>query len=178
MLFWHIGASIAFIRYAFRDPRMDLRFLALGAVLSDLIDLPVGVVGWHGAETVRLFGHSIVFAVGVMVIGLVATRRGTVWRKRSILVATGILLHLALDAMWQNPETLWWPFLGGEFTVSGFPTYTLYLRDLVQSPVLWAGELAGLSYLVVLWRKARLSDPAERRAFVATGIVSASIDRT
>jgi len=27
MLFWHVGATIAFVRYAFRDQNMDLRFL-------------------------------------------------------------------------------------------------------------------------------------------------------
>jgi hypothetical protein len=42
MLFWHLGASIAVARYTFRDERMDLRFLALGALLPDIIDTPVG----------------------------------------------------------------------------------------------------------------------------------------
>ena len=47
MLFWHVGATIAIARYTFRDDRMDLRMLALGALeqrgtrLSD--DEPCGV---------------------------------------------------------------------------------------------------------------------------------------
>jgi len=41
MLFWHVGATIAFVRYTFRDKAMDLRFLALGAILPDLIDTPI-----------------------------------------------------------------------------------------------------------------------------------------
>jgi hypothetical protein len=46
VLLWHVGATIAFVRYAFRDPNMDLRYLALGAVLPDLIDTPLGIGFW------------------------------------------------------------------------------------------------------------------------------------
>ena len=59
MLFWHIGASVAFIRYAFRDPMMDLRFLAAGAVLSDVADLPIGIFLWPTFETARLVGLAV-----------------------------------------------------------------------------------------------------------------------
>lgn len=176
MFLWHIGASVAFIRYAFRDPFMDLRFLALGAILSDVIDLPVGIMMWSDYESVRLFGHSILFGVSAMVIVLIATRRGA-WRKRFILLAAGVLLHLALDAMWQSPGTLWWPFLGDGFAASGFGTYADYVNDLVTNPVMWAGELVGLAYLIALWRKAELGDRAKRSVFVKTGVVSAAIDR-
>ena len=43
MLFWHVGGTIALVRYTVRDERMDLRFLILGAVLPDLIDTPIGL---------------------------------------------------------------------------------------------------------------------------------------
>ena len=42
MLFWHLGASLWLFRWIFRDPKVDVRFLFLGAILSDLIDLPIG----------------------------------------------------------------------------------------------------------------------------------------
>ena len=176
MLLWHIGASVGFIRYAFRDQRMDLRFLALGAVLSDLVDLPVAVLLWSNYESARLVGHSTMFAVVLMVAVLVLTRRG-LWRKRLILLATGVLLHLALDAMWQSPETLWWPFFGWEFTQSGFATYGAYASELVSNPWVWVGEIVGLVYLVALWRKAELSKASLRKVFVRTGVISAPIDR-
>lgn len=174
MVFWHVGATTAFIRYAFRDPAMDLRFLALGAILPDLIDLPIGIVWWESFTSVRLVAHSIVFGAGVMVAVLIVTRRGP-RRKRWMLVAVGILLHLALDAMWQAPETLWWPFLGTEFTSSGFTTYGAYLTDLLTNPMMWLGELAGLAYLAVLWSRAGLSDPEARQVLLRDGRVSARI---
>ena len=176
MIFWHVGATVAFIRYAFRDDAMDLRFLALGALLPDLIDTPIGIFGWSSYGAVRLAGHGIVFATLLMVAVLIFTRRGPA-RKRWMLFATGVLLHLLLDAMWNLPETLWWPFLGIEFSVTGFTTYGAYLQALLTNPIMWAGEVLGLIYLLALARRADLSDPSARSVLWRTGVVSARIDR-
>ena len=177
MFFWHIGASVAFIRYAFRDPVMDLRFLVLGAVLADVMDLPAGILFWSRFETPRLIGHSMVFAFAVMALVAVFTRRGPV-RKQWILLAVGLLLHLALDAMWRSPETLWWPFFGWEFTFSGHETYLSYAASVLGSPAMWLSEIAGLTYLVILWKKSELSTRNARERFMATGVVSAPIERS
>ncbi len=155
---------------------MDLRFLALGAILPDLIDLPIGVVLWSTVEHVRLMSHSILFGAIVMIVVLLATRRGPT-RKRWMLFAVGILIHLALDAMWQLPETLWWPLFGWEFATSGFASYGAYLADLVTNPLLWLGELTGLAYLAFLWRASDLGDPDARMRLRTTGTVSAPIGR-
>jgi membrane-bound metal-dependent hydrolase YbcI (DUF457 family) len=176
VIFWHVGATVAFIRYAFRDDAMDLRFLALGALLPDLIDTPIGIVGWSSVGAVRLVSHGILFGSLVMVAVLIFTRRGPM-RKRWMLLATGVLLHLLLDAMWSQPETLWWPFLGIDLSASGFSTYGAYVGDLLTNPVMWAGEALGIIYLVALGRRAGLKDPAARRTLWRTGVVSASIDR-
>ena len=175
MLFWHVGATIAFVRYAFRDRNMDLRFLALGAVLPDVIDTPIGALGWSSFETVRLWSHGIIAASLAMVAVLILTRRGPS-RKRWMLVAVGIMMHLLLDAMWNEPATLWWPFLGSEFTSTGPATFASYVVDVVENPVMWLGEAVGLVYLIVLWRRAGLSDREERTALLRTGTVSAAID--
>ena len=177
MIFWHVGATTAFIRYAFRDPAMDLRYLAFGALLPDLIDLPIGVVGWTTFGSVRLAAHSILFGSVVMVLVLVFTRRGPV-RKQWMLLAVGVLLHLLLDAMWQQPETLWWPFLGWEFSDTGFTTFGVYARDVLSDPVMWAGEVAGLAYIAFLWRASGLSDPEARSRLLRRGVVDAPIGRS
>ncbi len=57
VIFWHAGATIAIARTTFRDPRMDLRFLVLGALLADLIDTPVGLALFDRFHTVRS-GHA------------------------------------------------------------------------------------------------------------------------
>lgn len=154
---------------------MDLRFLALGAIASDLIDLPIAVVAWSSVESVRLGAHSLPFGALVMAAVLVLTRRGP-RRKRWMLFAVGVLLHLLLDAMWRQPETLWWPFLGWEFTPSGFASYGAYVVDLVTNPIMWVGEAAGAAYLVWLGIRAHLSDPEKRRHLMSTGAISVRID--
>lgn len=176
MFFWHIGATIAFVRYAFRDEEMDLRYLAVGAVLPNLIDLPVAVAMWSSWEAPRLVTHSLLFGSVLMIAVLVGTSRG-ITRKRWMLVAIGVLMHLALDAMWADPNTLWWPFLGWGFTSTGVSTFSGYAADVLADPWMWAGEIVGLTYLVFLWRWSDLSDPDARRTLLSTGRVSAPIGR-
>jgi len=176
MLFWHLGASIAIARYTFRDERMDLRFLALGALLPDLIDTPIGLLWFGSTGTGRLAAHSLLFGGGLMVVILLRTRRGRP-RKRWMPVAIGVLLHLFLDAMWASPESLWWPLLGLEFTRQGASTAAGYVGDVLSNPWMWLGELAGLSYLVVLARRAGLAHPAARRLLRETGRVDVPIGR-
>lgn len=155
---------------------MDLRFLALGAIAPDLIDLPIGIAWWGSLEAVRLTAHSLAFGTAVMVAVLVVTRRGP-RRKQWMLFAVGVLMHLFLDAMWNDPETLWWPFLGSTFTTTGFPTYAGYLQDLLANPVMWAGELVGVVYLVWMARRIGLGDPDVRRSFLRTGVASVGLGR-
>lgn len=176
MLFWHVGATIAFTRYAFRDEAMDLRVLALGAVLPDLIDSPIGFVFWSRYQTVRLTAHSLLFATVLLVIVMVGTRRGRP-RKRWMPLAIGVLLHLVLDGMWRLPSTLWWPFLGWEFDMTAFTTVGAYIEWLLSDPRTWALEAVGLAYLAALARASGLSDPGERRLLLTSGRVKAPIGR-
>jgi membrane-bound metal-dependent hydrolase YbcI (DUF457 family) len=175
VLFWHTGGTIAGIRYAFRDDRMDLRFLVLGAVLADLMDTPIGLVFYATFGAVRLVGHSFLFAAVAMLVVLLTTRRGRP-RKRWMPVAVGILVHLLLDAMWVDPETLWWPFFGLEFSAAGPATAADYVVSIVTDWRVWAMEAAGLAYVAYLWRRGRLGSRAARADFLRTGVVDVPID--
>jgi membrane-bound metal-dependent hydrolase YbcI (DUF457 family) len=176
VLFWHSGAIVLFTRYTFRDPNMDLRYLLLGAILPDLIDTPAGFVFWSSVENVRLAAHSLLFAAAAMGAVLLMTRRGRP-RKRWMPLAVGILLHLVFDAMWRQPETLWWPFQGWEFTSTGYGTVTEYLGWLLTDPTTWLLEVAGLAYLVWLGYRSNLNAAPARRAFLKTGRLQAPIER-
>jgi len=176
MLFWHAGASVAITRYAFRDERMDLRFLILGAVIADLVDSPIGFAFFSALGAVRLGLHSLSAAALVMVTVVWTTRRGRP-RKRWMPVAIGMLLHLFLDAMWNQPETLWWPFLGFEFSQAAEPTVRLYIQGILSQWTLWVGEAVGLMYLAVLFVRGRLAEREQRREFLATGRIDVPIQQ-
>ena len=176
MLLWHVGATVALARYSFRDERMDLRFLTLGAVLPDLIDTPIGLAGFSSWQAVRLGAHSLTFAGVVMAAIVLATRRGRP-RKRWMPVAIGVLIHLFLDAMWASPATLWWPILGWEFTTLEAMTTSEYMASVVRNAWTWAGEAIGLTYLGWLARAGRLDTAEARRELLQTGRIDVPIGR-
>ncbi len=155
---------------------MDLRFLALGAILPDIIDTPIGAWMWNSWQAPRLWSHSLLFGSVLMVAVLVMTTRGQ-RRKAWMLLAIGVLMHLTLDAMWTDPETLWWPFLGLEFARTGYETFGSYAWSVLSDPLMWTGEAIGTVYLVVLARSSGLGSKHNRSALLSNGRVSAPIGR-
>ncbi len=177
MLFWHLGGTVAVIRYSFRDDRMDLRLLLVGALLPDIIDTPVGLAGFGTFGGVRLFSHTILFATAVMMVVVLATRRGRP-RKRWMPLAIGILTHLLLDAMWLDSETLLWPFLGLDFAASGFGSAGELVASILTDWRVWALEIVGAGYLAYLVSVGNLTSPEERARFARTGRIAVPIDRS
>ncbi len=175
MLFWHAGGTIALARYTFRDDRMDLRLLLVGALLPDLIDTPVGLIFFEQLGSVRLVTHGLILAAAAMVAVVLSTRRGRP-RKHWMPLAIGLLFHVVLDAMWFDPETLWWPFFGWEFSPADAASAGEYIRSVLGDVRVWAMEIVGLVYLGYLWAAAGLSDPDRRRSFWETGRVDAPIE--
>ncbi len=175
MLFWHVGATIAIARYSFRDDRMDLRMLVLGALLPDLIDTPLGLLFFDRLGGVRLVTHGLILAAVVMTAVVLSTRRGRP-RKMWMPLAIGLLFHVLLDAMWLDPETLWWPLLGWEFSPAGPATAAAYVESVLTDWRVWAGEAVGGIYLAYLWVAAGLSEKQKRETLVRTGRIDVPID--
>lgn len=171
MIFWHVGGTILAFRYVFRDPGVDLRFLAIGSVLPDLLDKPLGTILFAGTfESGQIFGHSLLFSSLLMVAVLAGTRRGT-RRKRLMAVAIGSLFHLILDGMWTVKETFLWPAFGWEFPPGPESYWTGLIERLVSDPLIIVQEVAGLAYLIYLWRKAKLGDPVRRSELLRSGTI-------
>ena len=131
-------------------------------------------MAYSATQSVRLAAHSLLFAALVMTAVLVGTRRGRP-RKRWMPLAIGVLMHLVLDAMWSDPETLWWPFLGWEFTAAGPATAGAYITSVLSDVRMWSAEAVGLGYLIVLARRAGLVTPQARALFKETGRVEVPI---
>lgn len=166
MLFWHLGANLWLFRWIFRDPKVDVRFLLLGAILPDLFDLPLGtLVLAERYSTGELWFHSLVIPSLYMVAVLLATRRG---RRRRAFMAVGVgwLFHLLLDGMWTNQEVFFWPFFG-DISAGESPFWPLAWERALSDPWRWIKELVGLGYLVWLWRAVDV--PRHRRQIIETG---------
>lgn len=158
MIFWHLGGAVFLFRLAFKDSDADLRFLAVGALLPDMIEW---VVGWSvpAAGTTRFIGHSLAFCLGLLVTALVLTRRGSRGRKRAVVVAVGAIIHLVLDLGWIDPQLLLWPMLGYEFPTGIETDWAGLARLSVADPLPVGQEVVGFAYLAWLARRARLGDP-------------------
>lgn len=169
MLFWHLGATLWLFRWIFRDPKVDVRFLFVGALIPDIIDLPVGT--WLFADrfsTGELWGHSLFLPTVFMVVVLLTTRRG---RRRRAWMALGVgwLFHLLLDGMWTIDEVFLWPFFGWEIPAGEAPYWPLAWDRALSDPWRWLTEAIGVGYLVWLWAHLGLSDPRRRQATLQSG---------
>ncbi len=126
-----IGALLGLLIYRWKGEIMAVPLAALGAILPDLVDKPLGhLLLQETLDNGRIFGHSLLFT------GMVFTIVAVVgWKKYSPLVIAllaGLISHLILDAMWMLPTTLFWPLLG-PFPQESYPDYfsTSVVRELL-----------------------------------------------
>lgn len=146
MILWHIAGSIFLFRWVFRDPKVDLRLLILGAVLPDVIDLIAGAV--LGDPNRQRWGHTLILPTVAAILILLTNRRGR--RRRQLMtIVVAWLFHLVLDGVWVREVTFLWPLFGFEF--APWPEGSAWARAL-SDPWRFLKEGAGLVYLVLLWR--------------------------
>ncbi|MFO7299422.1 MAG: metal-dependent hydrolase [Actinomycetes bacterium] len=167
MVFWHLGATLWLFRWIFRDPKVDIRFLFLGAVLPDLIDIPLGTFGLTEYSASELWAHTLLLPTAYMVGVLMLTRRG---RRRRAFMAVGVgwLFHLLLDGMWMTQEVFFWPFFG-DFPSGEAPFWPAAWARATSDVWRWLGEAVGLGYLAWLWKHLDLGDPERRTKVMQTG---------
>ncbi len=169
MIFWHVGGALFLGRWVFRDPSMDLRVLVFGAILSDLIDKPIGsVVFVDRFETGRIYAHTLLFAVLVLFSVMTLTKRGGAARKRWLALPIGVFFHLLLD-MPLDATTLFWPVLGLEFPAFAEGALADLIAYLLRSPWVVLQEVVGLGYLIALYRRMQLGEPGRRKQLIETG---------
>lgn len=169
MLFWHLGASLWLFRWVFRDPKVDVRFLLLGAILPDVVDMPVGTVFLADRfSTGELWFHSLIIPTVYMAVVLALTRRG---RRRRAWMALGVgwLFHLLLDAMWVDQEVFLWPFFGWDISPGEAPYWPLAWERAMSDPWRWVQEVIGLAYLAWLWIAVGLNRRERLATTMSTG---------
>ncbi|MDE0230652.1 MAG: metal-dependent hydrolase [bacterium] len=169
MILWHLATALFGFRWVFRDPEADLRWLMVGALAPDVLDLPIGIPLYSSPE---VFAHSL---AGVMVVGvavlLFTDRRGRMRRNLMVMTA-GWLIHLLADGIWLEPSVLWWPFAGWSFPAEATPFWPAAWERAASDVWRWVAEGLGLIYLGWLWRSSGLGSPQARRQFLVTGKLS------
>ena len=143
LLFAHVGLALATARLY---SRLDLLFLALGSILPDIIDKPLGLLVFGTPNMGRTFAHTLLF---LLILGAISLRLRDI---RLASLTWGVLVHLILDSMWSSPVILLWPLLGG-FPPAPYLDTLSYLQILLsglEEPEILIPELLGLGYILVL----------------------------
>jgi hypothetical protein len=140
MFLWFLGTALAAVWFVFRDPYFDYRLLLVGAVLPDIIDLPLRRATW---------AHSVAVSVAVLAVVMLSTAGRKPVRRLLLPLPIGMLLHLVFDGAFSATKVFWWPFSGGW----GHTKLFSLQRGWWNIPL----ELAGAALLAWAWRRFRLA---------------------
>lgn len=162
LLFAHLGIALAAGRFAARAVRVNLAFLALGAILPDLIDKPLGDLIYGTPSMGRIYAHTILFLL-ILAAAAFYTRD-----IRLYSLAAGVMIHLVLDFMWKTPIILFWPLLG-DFPTAAHLDSMSYVQMLLlglKNPLVLIPEILGLAYMIFLGWENRFILTSRARQYV------------
>jgi len=125
LLFGHIGITlgIAWLVNRIFKVKMDYRLIAIGSLLPDIIDKPLGMIILP-LNNGRIFGHTLLFILILLLIGLKY--------RKSLFLSFASFCHLIEDRMWNEPETFFWPLLGFEFPAKEHLSFYEYLSRILS----------------------------------------------
>lgn len=150
LLFGHLGTTLGiFVGLGILNPHLksiiDLKYLAIGAILPDLIDKPVGKVIFESTfANGRIIGHTLLFSCLLALAGIYLYIKGK--DTRGFAIASGSFLHIFEDQAWERPQTFFWPLLGWDFP-----------KDSI--------DYTGLGYLIMMLK--RSFEPELSKTFIA-----------
>ncbi|MDO5846642.1 MAG: metal-dependent hydrolase, partial [Methanocorpusculum sp.] len=114
LIFCHlfVGIVIGLIFAVIFKNKFAVLFGAVGGILPDLIDKPLGHLIL--SETIgngRIYAHSCVFIGALIILGVILFAVNH--EKIAVLcIAAGALSHQLLDFMWTQTDVWFWPFAG------------------------------------------------------------------
>lgn len=172
MILWHLATALFGFRWVFRDPTVDVRWLAAGALAPDVVDIPIGTLIWvEDFSSSEVFAHSLPVATAVGVAVLLLTDRSSRARRNLMVMMVGWLIHLLADGIWLQAQVFWWPFAGWQFPSHDLPFWQGAWARAGSDPWRWVLEGIGLCYLSVVVRRADLLSPRRLRRFLRTGVL-------
>jgi inner membrane protein len=117
-------------------------------MLPDIVDKPLGFLFLDYFSNTRLFGHTLLFNVLLIALGLTLLllfRRGGV-----LTLALASLAHLVQDRMWEEPVTLFWPLLGFAFPKEEMKGFTHAAWEKLSDPGTYIPEIIGALMLMAI----------------------------
>ncbi len=168
MLFGHLGLTGFAAQRLLSDVTIgwqEFAKLAFCAMLPDLIDKPLYVLGLAPVNSSRIWGHTLLWSLTFCLF---------CWRFWSSLWpwALATPAHLILDRMWSHPRTLFWPVLGNRFDgilpmdLSHFQFLKFLKWRWEQSPFSLVfdtiAEVAGVVLLTLLLKKIGIIQKKEK----------------
>jgi membrane-bound metal-dependent hydrolase YbcI (DUF457 family) len=137
------------LAYFFQDTRL-IPACALGSILPDLIDKPIGILLFPNVfGTGTIFGHTLLAVILVLFIGILVYTRYPRAGFLLLAVAAGIFTHQLLDAMWLHPINWFWPALGpfiGDYRPDFF--WDAFWRT-INNPTEWLAGGIILMFLII-----------------------------
>lgn len=162
--FFHLVAGIV-IGLLIGDILCDRRWVipcAIGAVLPDLIDKPLGYLVFPTIGDGRFFFHNFFLFVILLAAGLI------IWKYRQnpvvLALSIGVLSHQVLDSMWAEPKNWLYPALGNLPVHAQSPQeFLVYLLETdLGNPAEWALIAFCIGGAVMYWQRDALAATAVR----------------
>jgi hypothetical protein len=149
---WYLATAVAGVWAVFDSPALDYRFVMVGSLL------PVGEVllGRPGPL------HSLVTAVAVLGVVMLATQGRRVLRRQLLGVPIGLFAHLVFSGIWADTDAFWWPLTGLALSDAEPP-------ELARGGLTVLLELAGVALALWWVRRVGLDDAPARAEFRRTG---------
>jgi hypothetical protein len=141
-----LGILTGIILALFFKDRRVIVFSAIGSILPDLIDKPIGyIILWDSIGSGRIFFHGfwimlLLLAVGVVIFLMI---------KNPLILSLGIgvLIHQFADSMWESPVNWFWPVFG---SYSGRPHYEDYFMDIISVELSSVEEIFSFFFIIIL----------------------------
>jgi membrane-bound metal-dependent hydrolase YbcI (DUF457 family) len=129
---------------------IDFRIVIIAAMLPDIIDKLVGMLFFKEEfSNGRIFTHSILIVGLFSILLFIFGKAKLQSHLKTFGYALAIWLHLVLDSMWKEPNTLFWPFLGTDFPRVDVE-FSDYFTILFTEPAAFLGEIIGGLIIVAL----------------------------
>lgn len=147
-LFGHLGVTLgSFFILEYLVPgirgRINYWYVALGAVLPDIIDKMIGrVIFAHSIANGHLIAHTLIFILLLSLAGFHLHRH--YGDARLLIVSGASFLHLLEDRLWEEPVNFFWPLFGWMFPTGKAYDWIDYFLNMFRS-----SYVPGFSYVFI-----------------------------